>query len=1611
MGAEEARAAANPQQQQQAAADKDDDDDLMIIGATGTVATRDLPHARCHCGVNIFEPTPTALSHVKTCDNCFCYVCDVPAKDCEAWGDGSSATDHCHALDKSPVWQARRTAIRAAATAAEAARAAAAAPMPFSPAPATVFNPSIFPGGSPTIDPSALATATYDRTLPDPAGVANLVLLGSLKFEVRMEDRLGYHARQTSSSAPKTIAELAARLAPYGFRYGLGVPHKWRGQRPRRKTSKLDIHDLSGYVRLERAMGLPESDRPDVEVASEKEMLLYVQDADGAIRKEIFSVPTKGTSLMSLRKAAAKAVGNVEPGKCLLLLSERGYDGGGSHWLQLESRAMTITPSHYSSKTTDLGTMVRFRAFVLPSAHVAPSGLPVNVIEVAVLVRTKKIAYSESTYQACSDLRKSTGKTIVSGSSSGMAKTEDQCEQWLFEVVGCTLVLPKPSGSLSLEEAAKEIHKAACKTLSKAGASEQDLRKASRLYQSSSYGTEPIAFFSRERKSSAYASYGSWHQSTYGYDDWGNPTNKPGAGNKPKPPAEDWHRKRNKAIIIFEEYEGVSAPKVGTLPVPTSAIVVKEMEESCPKANAVLKAHKVQVRAAAASGRRETEARRIFEDLQWTQKASSRLEEQQSASLVYRQVFRTAMRLEPRAAPTDAATDMANKYGTLTVDVYAPVQGKAHLAKPVMRELFIEQSPTATWALTRIKSHRGQVKTNKEYAEIDKVVRAVMLAGPQGTELKKLEREYKSVKTPEEAKKARERAEKKKKAAAVAGEGGGGAGGSGAGGSGAGGSTAAADEDDDLSDSDDGRYSYNDYTSVSLKDFVEMLNASERPAAPQPKGLREGLTMRNYQLQTLQWMLEKERQQGGLRALSWREVSLPGGRKAFYSPTMRVLADRVPACPRGGFLAESMGMGKTVISLALILSNPPPALPPPDLDAPTAPYSLENPAKSVATLVVCAVSLVGQWIDEAKSKLADDSELRVYMYHGQGRIRDVNTLVESYDLVVTTYQTLGTDYGKTKKPAWKAKDHPLGCIRWHRIVLDESHTVKMPTVQQSKACAALHGNLRWCASGTPVNNSIEDLFGQMIFLRAHPLDTKNGFELAIKKHFQTNGAINSKEAREIAALLKRCMIRHTQHQTMGGHQLLELPKKTEVSVAVELSKEERAKYDELHAQVLKQYQAIRACGPMAVQKNLWQIMSYLLPLRRLCSGGTLTSKDLVAREHTGGGGRRSGGSGGSGGAQQQTQEGQGQQGRDVKPDVKPTVGAAQTSTRRGGSYGAGGAGGASMDVKPVPFPPVASECSLCGDLLDEPARTPCCQTWFCIECVSAALNKSSPSKCPSCKKPCSTTSLQLPSGSPDKPKKKTAPAKKKAKKKEGPWDDGGSGADEVMNEVEDAPPPFTSESKVKALIKELKAMHADDECNKALIFSQYQSTLSWLQQKLVEAGFDYCSITGSMALKQRDKAIQKFQKDPPTTVFLLSMRSGAVGINLTGANYVFLVEPCLNPALEAQAVGRAWRMGQQREVQVKRLYIKDSVEDQIRTVVEKRGKSVVAPAEELGRGHGKGKGKAKAGADLAGNLKSDRAALRTEELDILFAIDEKKPQQPQQSMGGQALGSSACTPS
>jgi superfamily II DNA or RNA helicase len=118
-----------------------------------------------------------------------------------------------------------------------------------------------------------------------------------------------------------------------------------------------------------------------------------------------------------------------------------------------------------------------------------------------------------------------------------------------------------------------------------------------------------------------------------------------------------------------------------------------------------------------------------------------------------------------------------------------------------------------------------------------------------------------------------------------------------------------------------------------------------------------------------------------------------------------------------------------------------------------------------------------------------------------------------------------------------------------------------------------------------------------------------------------------------------------------------------------------------------------------------------------------------------------------------------------------------------------------------------------------------------------------------------------------------------------------------------------------------------DEGHKALIFSQFTSMLAILRRRLDEEGITYEYLDGQT--KDRSVPVERFQNDPDSKVFLISLKAGGLGLNLTAAEYVFLMDPWWNPAVEAQAVDRTHRIGQNRSVFAYRLIAKDTVEEKV----------------------------------------------------------------------------------
>ena len=118
-----------------------------------------------------------------------------------------------------------------------------------------------------------------------------------------------------------------------------------------------------------------------------------------------------------------------------------------------------------------------------------------------------------------------------------------------------------------------------------------------------------------------------------------------------------------------------------------------------------------------------------------------------------------------------------------------------------------------------------------------------------------------------------------------------------------------------------------------------------------------------------------------------------------------------------------------------------------------------------------------------------------------------------------------------------------------------------------------------------------------------------------------------------------------------------------------------------------------------------------------------------------------------------------------------------------------------------------------------------------------------------------------------------------------------------------------------------------EEGHKALVFSQFTSLLAIVRRPARREGVTYEYLDGKTS--NRQARVERFQNDPECPLFLISLKAGGLGLNLTAAEYVFLLDPWWNPAVEAQAIDRAHRIGQTRHVFAYRLIARDTVEEKV----------------------------------------------------------------------------------
>ena len=139
-------------------------------------------------------------------------------------------------------------------------------------------------------------------------------------------------------------------------------------------------------------------------------------------------------------------------------------------------------------------------------------------------------------------------------------------------------------------------------------------------------------------------------------------------------------------------------------------------------------------------------------------------------------------------------------------------------------------------------------------------------------------------------------------------------------------------------------------------------------------------------------------------------------------------------------------------------------------------------------------------------------------------------------------------------------------------------------------------------------------------------------------------------------------------------------------------------------------------------------------------------------------------------------------------------------------------------------------------------------------------------------------------------------------------------------------------AKIEALLELLG--EAVDGGHRTLVFSQFTSMLDLIAPSLSEAGISWCRLDGTT--KDRGAVVEQFQSDPSISVFLISLKAGGVGLNLTGADTVIHFDPWWNPAVEAQATDRAHRIGQQNVVTSIKLIARDTVEERVLAMQAKK---------------------------------------------------------------------------
>ncbi|RUS33812.1 SNF2 superfamily RAD5 protein [Jimgerdemannia flammicorona] len=652
------------------------------------------------------------------------------------------------------------------------------------------------------------------------------------------------------------------------------------------------------------------------------------------------------------------------------------------------------------------------------------------------------------------------------------------------------------------------------------------------------------------------------------------------------------------------------------------------------------------------------------------------------------------------------------------------------------------------------------------------------------------------------------------------------------------------------------------------------------------------LELRSYQKQALSWMVSKESPETadgeGARKLAslhplWEEYVFPADLEQGVGAVGEEEEERFYLNPY-----SEMGLGKTIEILSLIHTNRPILPLPPSTSAPTR-------HSSPTTLILCPMSLLAQWRDELLRGSAPGT-LKVDVYYGGTKDRAVRESCcrwdgRAPDVLVTSYGTVMSEWCAGAEGGRRG----LFGVEFWRVVLDEAHQIKVRTTKTARSCFALEAQRRWVVTGTPIQNKLEDLFSLAHFLRSEPWSNYTFWRAHISLPFE------SKDARAldvVQTVLEPLVLRRTKAMRgPDGTALVQLPDKTIDVEFLDFSPAEQEIYDGLFKDSKRRFSTFVNQGKVLSQYA--SIFQLLMRLRQVCDhpylilgGKNSQGEDVVLKD--------------------------GPVSLDELIAKFDASGSSPGSTDGAPSYGASVLQrlmeGAGADDE--------QECTICFETLEGGVLMPCmhiaCRTCV-LDCLQKREDEGEEGQCPICRhgpitegdlleviKRHSTSSSSPSTSSTSKPSLS------------------------LRHNT------FRSSTKVDALLRHLMTWRRARPGVKTVVFSQFTRMLDLVQIALERDEFRYVRLDGTLPQTARESVLRKFKEETRIDVMLISLKAGGVGLNLTCASRVVVMDPWWNYAVEAQAIDRVHRLGQTEEVIVKRLIIRGSVEEKILAIQNRK---------------------------------------------------------------------------